>query len=333
MTEQPYFMNPNFGSFGTYVVEDEGLHPSFKASTGPDLTETHYFGFSVPEASIHAILYAWHHPNLGAVSGGVNVFQGVKSHAPGAEVSDYRYFMSDKTFIEDFPNYRLDNGYEVQMLEPGRKFRTTFRDDGRNSAFDVTHTAIHDPVVWPGDKHFEQVMKTEGELVLRGKRYAVAGYHVRDRSWGQPRPENPFAVPPHSWMTAVFGDDLAFHLTATDDPARDPIWKNVYPDFDGAQSVKFGWMIIDGQKTMIRSASKLTEYDRQTLMPKHSDILVVDERNKTHRLRATIVAGTPMHYWHNTRIPICLARWEYEGRVGWGDFQDVQYPDFVLANS
>lgn len=44
--------------------------------------------------------------------------------------------------------------------------------------------------MWPGDEHFEQVMKTRGELELRGKRYAVDGHQVRGGSWGcQPRPE------------------------------------------------------------------------------------------------------------------------------------------------
>ena len=95
MEEQPYFMNPNVGALGSYVAQDEMLHPEFESKIGPALTETHFFGFSVPEASIHSILYAWHHPNLRSVSGGIHVFQGIKSHSPGAEIADHRHFMSD----------------------------------------------------------------------------------------------------------------------------------------------------------------------------------------------------------------------------------------------
>jgi hypothetical protein len=160
----------------------------------------------------------------------------------------------------------------------------------------------------------------------------VDGYHVRDRSWGQPRPEDPFRAPPHSWITGVMDDETAFHLTAADDPARNPSWKHIFPDFDPAQCVKFGWMVLKGRKTALRSASKITTYDRTTLMPKSMEVSLIDEHGKEHHIKGTLVAGVPVHYWHNTRIPICLARWEYDGRVGWGDIQDVQYPDFVLDN-
>jgi len=332
MEEQPYFMNPNVGDLGKYVIEDEMLHPQFESKGGSALTETHFFGFSVPEAAIHSILYAWHHPNLRSVSGGVHVFQGVKSHSPGAEIADHRHFMSDAALRKTFPNYSLDMGYRVEMLEPGMKFRTTYNDESRTSSLDVIHTAVSEPLVWPGDKHFEQVMRTKGELVLRGKPYRIDGYHVRDRSWGQPRPEDPFRAPPHSWVTGVFDDETALHLTAADDPARDPAWRNIFPDFDPAQCVKFGWMILKGRKTSLRSASKLTTYDRTTLMPTSIDINLIDEHGDSHHIKGTLVAGTPVHFWHNTRIPICLARWQYNGRIGWGDIQDVQYPDFVLDN-
>ena len=178
MEELPYFMKTNVGDFGTYRPEDERLHPQFRSSVGTALTETHLFGFSVPEAAIHAMCYIWQHPNLGVVSGGVLVFQGIKGHAPAAEISDFRHFMSDACMRDTFPNYRLESGYEVAMLEPGKKFRTSYADTARRSSFDITHTAVSEPIMWPGDKHFEQVMNARGELELRGKRYAVDGYHV-----------------------------------------------------------------------------------------------------------------------------------------------------------
>jgi hypothetical protein len=91
-------------------------------------------------------------------------------------------------------------------------------------------------------------------------------------------------------------------------------------------------MGIHKTKTRIKSASKLTSYDQTTLMPKTIDIRIVDENEKTHDFKGTVVAGTPLHLWHNIRVPICLARWEYAGKVGWGDVQDVQYSDFVLLD-
>lgn len=52
------------------------------------------------------------------------------------------------------------------------------------------------------DKHFEQAMRVEGELLPRGKRYDVDCFNVRDRSWGKPRPEENMTLPPTSWMTS-----------------------------------------------------------------------------------------------------------------------------------
>jgi hypothetical protein len=332
MEDKPYYMSSHAGDFGRYRLEDELLHPGYEKSVGTNLTETHLFGFHVPEKAIHAMLYAWQHPNLHLISGGVHVMQGIKSHAPAAEISDYRHFMSDAAFREGFPNYRLDNGYQVEMLELGRRFRTTYADKARNSSFEVEYTAVSEPIMWPGDRHFEQVVRTKGVLMLRGTPHKIDGFYVRDRSWGQPRPEDPVNAPPHTWITGVFDEDSAFHLTATDDPARNPAWKSHFPHFDPAHTVKFGWLIVKGRKTRIKSASKLTSYDRATLMPMTIDIRIVDENDKAHDIKGTVVAGTPLHLWHNIRVPVCLARWEYEGKVGWGDVQDVQYSDFVLLN-
>jgi hypothetical protein len=330
--DEPYYMTSHSGDFGRYQPEDELLHPAYQKEAGTDLTETHLFGFHVPDKAIHAMAYAWQHPNLHLVSGGVHVMQGIKSHAPGAEISDYRHFMSDAAFRERFPNYRLDNGYQVEMLEPGRRCRTTYADEARNNRFEVEYTAVSEPIMWPGGKHFEQVVRTKGDLLLRGVAHKIDGFYVRDRSWGQPRPEAAVNAPPHTWITGVFGEDSAFHLTATDDPARNADWKRDYPQFDPAHSLRFGWLIVKGRKTAIKSANKVTSYDRASLIPKTVDIRIVDENDRSHDFKGAVVAGAPLHLWHNVRVPICLARWEYEGAVGWGDVQDVQYPDFVLRN-
>src|SRR5580692_5301451 len=97
--------------------------------------------------------------------------------------------------------------------------------------------------------------------------------------------------------SGVFDDEHAFHLTATDDPLRNPAWREHYPNFDRSQSVKFGWLLVGGRKTRIKTASKLTTYDRVTCMPMQIDIQIVDEHDREHRLKGTLVAGTPIHIW------------------------------------
>src|SRR5439155_20798828 len=60
----PFFMKKN-RAFGTIDVDkDDLLHPqSFVGVDDDSATETQYFGFSVPEAGIHALTYMWWHPN------------------------------------------------------------------------------------------------------------------------------------------------------------------------------------------------------------------------------------------------------------------------------
>ena len=195
--------------------------------------------------------------------------------------------------------------------------------------------------------HIEEEKRT---LILTGasrgighatvKRFSSAGWRVITCSrhafpencpWAA-GPEDPVDAPPHTWITGVFDDEHAFHLTATDDPLRNPAWREHYPNFDRSQSVKFGWLLVGGRRTRIKTASKLTTYDRVTCMPMQIDIQIVDEHDREHRIKGTLVAATPIHLWQNVRVPVGVARWEYEGRIGWGDVQDVQYSDYLLKN-
>ena len=60
----PFFLKKNRG-LSTFKPGDDLLHPdSFADIKDDSATETQYFGFSVPEAGIHALTYMWWHPNL-----------------------------------------------------------------------------------------------------------------------------------------------------------------------------------------------------------------------------------------------------------------------------
>jgi hypothetical protein len=70
----------------------------------------------------------------------------------------------------------------------------------------VPLTAVDDPIVWANGKHFEQVMRTQGQLVLRGQRHDVDSFNIRDRSWGELRPEGHNPAPPYNWVHGVFDE-------------------------------------------------------------------------------------------------------------------------------
>lgn len=325
---EAYFYQDFKQEFGQYDLSDEEIHHSYKAEKPHyGLTETQYFGFSVPEHDIHAFLYLWYHPNLNVLAAGPMVMQGVKPIGQASEIFDYRNYLPYNQLDPGLTHFTLDSSYSVEMLEPGRVFRLRYRDDDRDSGYDVTATAISDVLMWPSSRHFEQVMRVEGEVRLRGRNYAVDGYNVRDRSWGELRLENPVAGSPIVWTTGVFGDDFAFNITGFDDPELDPVWLGKLPS-PAPNPHKFGWMIIDGEPVVVQTARSLTKYDPLTLMPQSVQI-EVQANGRTYDIRGTIKAGAPISPWMNNRAPICLTRWECDGRVGWGDLQQVQGNDFL----
>ena len=73
-----------------------------------------------------------------------------------------------------------------------------------------------------------------------------------------------------------------------------------------------------------------TSYDPVTMLPSGSEMHVVDSKDRTHHFVGRVKAGAPIHPFLNNRAPICLIRWEYEGRIGWGDIQQSQGNDFML---
>ncbi len=233
-------------SFGTAVPEDDLLHPQFKdTNRSPALTETQFFGFSVPEENIHALTYVWHHPNLGVVSGGAWVWQGVKRHFLQSELVNWTSFMSEDVLANDLWDYKFDNGYHVQTIEPLKRHRLRYTDESRNNSFDIETQALMEPMLLQTGMHFEQAVRARGELTLRGKTYQVDCTHVRDRSWGQSRSEQHAPTPPFDWITGVFSENLMFGCSTYDHPDLEPEWKG-QPQVPGGDPTKGGWVRRDG---------------------------------------------------------------------------------------
>ena len=179
------FWEEDVPGFGKAEPKDDFLHPELSATEpGAALTETHYLGFNIPEHDIHAVGYMWYHPNLKTVMGGIAVWQGFKKHSLQSEIWDYISYMNDDCLKDDLHHYRLENGYEVTTVEPLKQHRIQYRNDTTDSSVDVTLEALMPPVMLGSGMHFEQPMKTRGEIRLRGQNYSVNGTTIRDRSFG-----------------------------------------------------------------------------------------------------------------------------------------------------
>ena len=311
---------------------EEIQHQYRETSKSIELNETQQFGFSVFEHDIHALIYTWYHPNLNLISSGVMVVQGIRPFVPGLDIHDYRMYLSADEIKNGLRHFKTSSNLEVEVLEPGVKFRTKYLDKQRNSSFDIVHTAIHPPQVWSSNVHFEQPMRNVGEVVIRGKRYDVNGTQTRDRSWGEMRSEVPRNIPPICWITGIFDNGFCFHTTAFDTEDMDPVWKGKF-HVPPENALRFGWVVVDGKSAVVRKVRKHTDYDSH-LLPTRMVLELTDEHNRTFKISGECTAGYPFHVWHNSRWPIMLTRWTLDGKVGgWGDIQDGQWADWILSMS
>jgi hypothetical protein len=327
-TKKAFWEAKNTG-FAEPDPRDEFLHREARESEpGVELTETQYIGFNVPEHNIHALCYLWHHANLKTASGGAWVWQGIKPNRLQCEIFDMQIYIDDAVLDDDFHHFKLPNGYESRVITPLEQLRINFTDASGENSFDVELDAVAKPMVLETGFHLEQPMKTRGSVTLGGRQYDVDGYTVRDRSWGQLRRETAAQMPPITWMTCVFGEDLIFGTTAFDTEDRDPDWKGVL-EIPGGDPLRGGWIYRGGEYTPVLSVSKRTVRNEQTLVPESVELSITDASGYSLDITGTILAASGWGAWHNMETMICLTRWECEGRVGYGDFQDVLTHSFI----
>jgi hypothetical protein len=328
-TQDKAFWDEKNTSFLTATADCDLLHPQCKdANPSPTLTETQFFGFSVPEHNIHALTYMWHHPNLHVVTGGAWVWQGIKSHVLQSEIFNWTNFCSEDLLANDLWDYKFDNGYHVELIEPLKRHRLRYVDEARQNAFDIQIEGLIEPMLLETGMHMEQPVRARGELTLRGRTYQVDCTHVRDRSWGQGRSEQHVPAPPIDWMTGVFDDDFMFGCTAYDHPDLNPDWKESL-QIPGGDPTKGGWVYRDGRLVPIVATHKRVHNDYSTLVPTTAQMVMTDATGREYDIRGEIVSANRLGVWPNMDSWICLTRWECEGRVCYGDLQQVQWHDYI----
>ena len=316
-------------AIGQAQPHDDLLHPELNAKIeGDSLTETQYLGFSIPEEQIHCLCYMWHHVNLGVVTGGVWVWQGVTRHNFQSQIFDFSTYESDSCLANDLHEYKLACGYHVQTLEPLKHHRIRYSDPVHDNHLDVELRAVTPAALLASGLHLEQGMKTDGTLTLRGREYKVDGYTVRDRSWGALRPEHHQDLPPMSWMNCTFGEDFAFGAWAYDSLDTDPEWKGVL-ELPESGNCPGGWIWDDGKFDAIVSARKRTERDFDSLYPTSGEMTLTTASGRDYDFTATMSSGGNWRTWMNFDAAYCTTRWECDGRVSDGDWQEAQYREYI----
>lgn len=315
--------------FGQYGDRDEGLHPEHRIP-GDTLTETWAYMWYVPQEQISFFAYVWVHPNLGVLTSGLTGWRGHKPSHMAAELFDIHAYLSTN-YLGDGRDVRLPNSLHIEILEPFRTIHLTYDDPARGNMVDVEFTAYSPPIMRESRLHFDQGLRVTGRVQLRGRSYDVDGYGMRDRSWGELRPENHYALPPYTWMTGTFpGADMCWNVCAHDDSRRNPQWLGTY-DIKPEDAVRDGWVYRDGRQVRLKEVSVLTTRDPNTLCPMSHSLRFRDLDNRAYEISGKVLASLPWGGWPNSITHICLTEWSWAGHPGYGDTQEVQWNDFVHA--
>lgn len=317
-------------AFGVVRAEDDRLHPA-PPDAPASLTETSYFGFNVPERNLNGEVYVWFHPALRVVSAGVLVWSGFKRTTLAADYFDYRTYLPWPD--GDLDDLALANGLRIRTEKPLERWACEWQDAARNTSLSLQSSALMPPAAPAQGGHLVQAVRTRGELVLHGERIPIDGFFTRDRSWGAPRPEDPYPIPPLGWMAGVFGPDLAFHVSGFDDPELGPAWAGRYAIPRPGQTLRFGYVFRGGQTFAITRMSRLTERAPDGVEPRAVRLEIDDSGGRTHAIRGEITSCLPWHVWPNVLTYFCQTRWTWNDRTGHGDVQDMNFGDHLRSYS
>jgi hypothetical protein len=306
---------PTLAGFSEPPPDAELLH---QESPDADFTqsETSYLGFNIPEAGIDCMIYHWFHPHLQVMSGGILLYQGYKQFTGQGEYVDYRNFLPYPDQIEDV---RYPTGVHVKVIEPLSALDLDFASPDGSVRFEVACRAIMPAAERPDRAHFAQAMRCEGELVLGGTTYPIDGFYTRDRSYSQPRPEDPHPIAPTTWVVAVFGEELAFHIVGSDtDELTD-------------EQLRWGYVWNDGQLRRPVKMRKSTVRADDGMTPIGTTIELEDETGETYLLEGTGIANLPMSFWPNMTTHLMLTEYRLGDRIGHGDYQDVHFGHWLRS--
>ncbi len=317
-------------------AEDAEFHAPDAAKL--NWAETNFFGFYNAEKTLNVGVYALFRTNLRTVNSTVCMNRRFATTPWEADYVDYQSVlpMPEGCSLLD---YRLDNGLHVRCLEPNMVWHIGF-DDGEQARIDVTYRSImpafdiHDPDMDPMvgahagkfawgtayNGHFDQTGHFEGEVMLRGERFPIDCISTMDHSWG-PRPER--GAPNMCWLHAHFSEELAIHAIFSFDP-----------ETNGAElSLTHGYVVERGRVHGLKAGSGRTVRVRDRYAER-VELELVDRDGRTWRPVATALTSFPWQCWANMVAFNVLARWEMDGRVGYGEIQDFfELPQLTRLNA
>ena len=323
-----------------FTQEDDCYHA---LSDNPLDLETNWWAINIPERRFGAWLHAAYYPNGNKVRW--RVFGWDDKGADPARLAYYK--MADEVPMPQNPDLRditfPQGGYSLKMLKPLMDFHVGYRDLDANFGIEFEFRAAHPPHRFtPGEPpamhnpHIDQLGHFTGEVILKGERIALDCWSVRDRTWGpregafasaQKYKDKPTRVlhpggPRWREIERERGRGrIQYIFGHTDDQTG--FLSFVRPqdgDAKGRSPLNMGWLLKDGRFVRLdKTKSWMRNYrDKDTGWSQHMEVLLVDQEGRSMEAEGFSVSHMCEHGGGSN----ALMRWEYEGKIGWGEDQD-----------
>ena len=333
----------------TIVTEDTPFAPDddtyHSAGDDPYWVETTWWSLNIPERRIGAWLHAGYHSGRGTVTWRVFLWD-----PSGADVGRLAYYRNaNEVPMPADPDLRditfPGGGFSVKMLQPLMDYQVTYRDGDRDFSLELEHRSVHPPRRFtPGEApamhnpHLDQLGHVTGQLVLRGERIPVDCYSIRDRTWGPRGGHHSQSQKPEY----VRGEHRVLHPGG-------PRWREIERergrgriqyifghtdaatgflsfvrvqdgDAAGWSPMNVGWLLQDGVfQRLDKTRSRMRNFrDPHTGWSAHMEVDLIDVTGRQMQAEGFGVSymsegGTGAN---------ALMRWEYDGKIGWGEDQD-----------
>ncbi len=273
-------------------------------------TETSWFSFHHPGRKLGGWIYTMVRPNIGIVSGGVWIWDD-RASLPWEVPYSTNFSALELPGDASLTGRPLPTGVTIRVLEPTMSYGLDY-EDGERLRLHLRYDGVMAPrpLVFTGSTfgkahHFDQIGHVSGEIVLHGEHLAIDCFAVRDRTWGKRPEDRPRRA---AYVTAAAGTEHGF-LAVTN------------PRIEG-DPVAYGFLRRDGRNESLTSGARRVERDSRTGWV--SRIVVVGTDTAGRVLQAEGVPVSRIVIDRRTFIDVnSLIRWECDGRVAWGEDQDM----------
>lgn len=300
------------------MIKPEDAEFHFKPDSHWQWVETIALPFHIPEAKLNGIMYVLTRPMMGVCMCDISL------HDRLTDLWEEQLYIDNQQHMpcpDSLLDINLPNGLKLKAVDPVKHYKASYEgiDDTR---FELDFVALHEPYdlndpdmdptaakrqsgawdsSWSG--HFEVTYHITGELVVRGKRYAVDCVDTGDRSWG-PRPERDNS--PVIWWHSSFGKDLTVHLFTGHDIANTA---RMAPHVSG-------YVLDKGEVFGLVDSKGQQEYRRA--VPVGGELTVTDVRGKSFAMTYSAINS---NYWapypSNTFLQSYM-RVNHAGNIGYG---------------